>query len=542
MGTKEQLNKLQSSFIQFWKAQDKKRRIAYVTVLIAILLIAVIAGILLNKKNYTVLYDGLEASEAAEIVAGIEALGYEATLSSGGRITVPLGTENMLTMEMAKQGYPKSNLGYDMYTTYVDMFSSESQKEEYARIALEERLGAIVSELECVNDAVVTLSIPAESNTVITSLKKHPTASVKISLANDDKKLSNDEIAGITMIIQNAHSGLLPENISIVDNYGIPQIIGEEEIDVVADMTRKFAYKTTLENSIVNKILNLLQPKYKDEVSVAVNMVLDYDSKVSETTDYSPDGNNNTGVLQHADGEDASGGTVVDGGVIGVDPNADDTYPTGDVGGGDTWTQNSFSNTYLVDTYKEQVQKDGYDIESLSVAVSILDDDLASVAEQDDIVRLVANAAGVNPEYAQDLVTVVTFTDSKALEPETPVAPVYLFGLTFDQLILAAAILLILVVILIVSLIIASKSAANKRRQFEQNILESNVFGSEDEDDIVDSFILDVNGQSVEVASLAEEANETKELIIRREIAEFAKTSPEIVAQLLKTWIREEEE
>jgi len=33
---------------------------------------------------------------------------------------------------------------------------------------------------------------------------------------------------------------------------------------------------------------------------------------------------------------------------------------------------------------------------------------------------------------------------------------------------------------------------------------------------------------------------ETKEAAVRREIGEFAQNSPEIVAQLLKSWIREE--
>ncbi len=539
MTMKEQLSKMQASFIKFWEAQDKKRRIIYIITLVLIVLIAIVVGILLNRKDYVVLYEGLETSEATEMVSAINGLGYEATLT-GGKITVPAGTENTLTMQMAQQGYPKSNLNYDMYTTYVDMFSSESQKEEYARIALEQRLGAIISSLECVDKAIVSLSIPTESNTVITTLKKYPTANVTVTLVGAEK-LSNEQITGITNIIMNAHSGLTAEHISIVDSFGLPQIIGEEEIDVVADMTRKLRYKTELEHSIQDKILSLLQPSYGiDGVSAQVNMVLNYDSKVSETTDYSADGDNNTGVLHESGGADASGGTVVDGGIIGVDPNADDTYPTGNIGGNEGWTESEFSNLYLVDMYKEQVQKDGYSIDGLSVAVVVYTDYL-SPATKDELVNLAANAAGVDPLVAVDLVTVTSllpFEDKFETEEEVPV---YLFGLTFNQLVLAAVILLILIIILIVALIIASKNSSNKRRVFEQQILESSAFGGDD-DDIIDSFTIDVNGQRVEIASLADEAADTKEVVIRREIAEFAKNSPEIVAQLLKSWIKEDEE
>ena len=537
---KEQLSKLTTSFKQFWEAQEKKRKIAYIAILVAIVLIAAIVVIILNKKDYTVLFEGLEASEASEIVTAIQDLGYDVTLKSGGTIMVPAGTENVLTMEMAMKGYPKSTINYNLYTNNIDMFTTSSQEREYARMALEERLSAIVGTFEGVQKATVTISIPEQKNTVISSLRQDPTASVTVYL-NPDYKLTDKQIVGIRNTVRNGCVGLTDDNISIVDGYGIPQIEGENEIDVVADETRKFAFKTNLENSIKNKILELLMPVYGDDgVSVAVNMVLNFDKKVSENTDYIPEGNGNTGVLQHGDASDASGGTTADGGVVGVETNADDTYPTGDTNGTGAWTENSVSNTYLVDTYKEQIEKAGYTIDGLSIS-TVVYTDYISEAQRLDLVNLVANAGGVNPTVAQDVVTVTNFPKFGA-DTATDTAPVYLFGLTLNQLIVAAAILLILLIVVVVVLIITSRNAKNKRAKFEQQILASEALAGADGEPIVDTFTMDLDGANpADIPSLSVE-EDTKEVAIRREISDFAKNSPEIVAQLLKNWMKDETE
>lgn len=453
---------------------------------------------------------------------------------------VPAGTENVLTMEMAMKGYPKSTINYNLYTNNIDMFTTSSQEREYARMALEERLSAIVGTFEGVQKATVTISIPEQKNTVISSLRQDPTASVTVYL-NPDYKLTDKQIVGIRNTVRNGCVGLTDDNISIVDGYGIPQIEGENEIDVVADETRKFAFKTNLENSIKNKILELLMPVYGDDgVSVAVNMVLNFDKKVSENTDYSADGNGNTGVLQHGDASEASGGTTADGGVVGVETNADDTYPTGDTNGTGAWTENSVSNTYLVDTYKEQIEKAGYTIDGLSIS-TVVYTDYISEAQKLDLVNLVANAGGVNPTVAQDVVTVTNFPKF-GTDIATDTAPVYLFGLTLNQLIAAAAILLILLIVVVVVLIITSRNAKNKRAKFEQQILASEALAGADGEPIVDTFTMDLDGASpADIPSLSAE-EDTKEVAIRREISDFAKNSPEIVAQLLKNWMKDETE
>ncbi|MGN0665175.1 MAG: flagellar basal-body MS-ring/collar protein FliF [Huintestinicola sp.] len=536
----EKVSKVVTSVKEYWGNQTKNRKIAYISGLAAVVIAAVIITAVLNHKEYVVLFEGLETAEATEIVSLIQAEGTEVVLKSGGTILVPDGTQDTLTMSLATQGYPKSNLTYDLYTSNVGMFTTESEKKTYERMALESRLSAIVGSCEGIQKAVVTLSIPERKNTVIEAYQLNPSASVVV-YPEKNTVLTNDQIEGITHIVQMSYAGLTPENISITDNYGTLLIAGEENVDVIAQETRKLKFKTDLETQIRQKIESLLVNAYgEDGFSAAVNMVLNFDAKVSEDTRYTPSTDDGRGMLQHADGSDASGTEVVDGGVVGVEVNADDTFPTGDTNGGGNWTENSFSNTYLVNTYKEQVEKEGYTIDGLSVSVIIYTDYLPESTRQ-ELVNLVANAATVRPEVANDVVTVTNlpkYEDVIAAEAETK----YLFGLSLSQLVILGAILLGILLILILVLVSLTSKAKKKRKKFESTILEAQ--GYKEGEELTDSFFVlggDAENPADDTPSLLG-ANpiDSKEAIIRKELTEFSHFSPDIVAQLLRVWLKEE--
>ncbi|MCI7499771.1 MAG: flagellar M-ring protein FliF, partial [Oscillospiraceae bacterium] len=462
----EKIQKTITTVKEYWGRQTKKTKGIYIGGLALVLIIAIVAVVLLNKKDYVVLYEGLDTSEAAEIVQLIEESGYECTLRSGGTIVVPKGTEDKIAMNLAMQKYPKSSINYDTYTTNVGMFTTESEKRQYERIAAEERLSAILSSFEGVRDAVATLTIPEKKNTVIEAYKQEPSANAVIYL-EDDVKLSNEQIEGMTYLITTY--GIKKENITLVDNYGALLLAEDTPADVVAEETRKLKFKNDLEDQIREKIEALLIPAYgEDGFSAAVNMVLNFDSKVSEDTVYTPSTNDERGMLQHTDASQASGYATADGGVQGVETNADDTYPEGTTNGNGQWTENSVSNTYLVNTYKEQVEKAGYVIDGLSISVVIYTDYLPDTTRQ-NLVNLVANAGTVNPAVAQDVVTVTNL--QKTPDTVDASAQTFIFGLTLSQLVILGAILLGILLILIIILVSLRTSTKRKRREFEKTIL-----------------------------------------------------------------------
>lgn len=531
-------SKVLSSFSQFWEAQEKKRRILIIVIAAVIVAAAIVITVILNVKKEVVLFDGLDSEEASQIATIIQSEGYDVTVRSGGKIIVEKGTEDELTMKLAEQGYPKNSLDYSTWINNIDMFSTDYEKREFARIQTQERLSATLETLSGVRQAIVNISLPEQKNTVIVENKLPATVSVTLHLENG-VTLNNNQKSGIYSIIMHAlgGTGLTEDNITVTDGNGVLLLVGEESVDVVAEETRKFKFKSDFEESIRQKILAMLTRAYgEDGVEVAVNAVLDFDKQVQENTEYAPEAENpdgyQAGVLQHRDESYAAGSADAAGGLAGLEPNADDNYPTGTDGESGIWRESDDSETYLVSTYKTQLEKQGYYIKGLSVAVVIYTDYLSD-AQREQISESCARASGINEE----LVSVINLP--KLTETVPAMQEEFMFGMTAQELIVGGAAVVVLLIIALLIWFIASRNAKKKQKKFEKALLEAQQAGA---GGIIDEVFNPQDTEGLNIASLSDSDQETKEVIIRREICEFAQHSPQIVAQLLKNWMREGED
>lgn len=532
---KDQANNVLKSIQQFWKSQSKKQHITYLSIIGGIVVIAIILAIAMNKpSDYTVLYTNLESTEASEILTEIQSMKIDATVKSDGTILVPADQEDSLRMQLGVKGYPKSGFSYDIWDKNVNMFTTDSQTREIVKMGLQNNLQATIESLDGIESATVILDIPVASSTVLSTNTKKATASVTVHLM-PGVSLSSGQVKGISHIVMMSISGLTEDNISIVD--GEMNLLSAKEdtenssqIDI-----ERLKFKNDFEQIISDKIFSLLTPSYGENgVNVSVNAVFDYDKKVTEGTTYTPSVGDN-GMIEHQDESSSSSSDVDSGGTVGVEPNADGTYPTTDgTSGGTSWQESSKSTDYLVNTLKEQTEKNGYYVDRVNVSVTVYSNDL-SETDQSKIKNIVVNAAGTTPEFVS--VENLPLFDDKDPGENTgtdPEEPLY-FGYTLNQLILAAGIAFVLIIILIVVFIIATRKSRKKKKLakkkkllMEQN--GANVLIGEDGEPIL----------PVDIKKLSEKPPETKEAAIRREIGEFAHSSPEIAAQLLKSWIRED--
>jgi flagellar biosynthesis/type III secretory pathway M-ring protein FliF/YscJ len=89
-------------------------------------------------------------------------------------------------------------------------------------------------------------------------------------------------------------------------------------------------------------------------------------------------------------------------------------------------------------------------------------------------------------------------------------------------------------------MVLLSASHRRRRKDFEKKIIESGHFDLSDAapNEIEKTlFMLNKDKPEAEIPSLLDDGVETKEIIIRKEIANFARHSPEIVAALLRNWM-----
>ena len=197
----------------------------------------------------------------------------------------------------------------------------------------------------------------------------------------------------------------------------------EEKLSTDVDKER-LKFKNEFEDTIADKILSLLQPSYgTDGVNVAVTADFNYDKKVSDDVKYTPSVGDN-GMIQHQDESSASGQDTPDGGTVGVEPNADGTYPTEDsTTDGTSWQESSKSTDYLVNTLKEQTEKKGYSVEEVTVSVIVYKNNMTE-EEKTKIMNTVSKASGT--EAGNVSVENLPKFEDKPIEEE-PTGPSYNF-------------------------------------------------------------------------------------------------------------------
>lgn len=533
---KDQLNKVLKSIQQFWKAQAKKQKIIYLSVISGIVMIAIVLTLALNYTSYTDLFTGLEATEAAEILTEIQGMGIDAKVSSDGTISVPKEQENSLRMQLGTMGYPKSGFSYSIWTENINMFSTDSDKREIAKRELQERLQATIETLKGVSKAYVTLDIPVTSNTVISTTTSKTSASVVLHLTGSTS-LDSEQIQGITRIVMMSVSGLNEENVSITDGTGRLLIANDESssVGIQADIQR-LQFKNDFESIIRAEILGMLSPAYGNNgVTVSVNAVINFDEKASENTTYDPSVDDH-GMVEHQDTSQSSGSSGTKGEVVGVEPNADGTYPTTDTtdGDGSTWSDSSSSTSYLVNTLKEQTQKKGYTVDAVSVSVLVYREILADT-EKATISNLVCKAA-LTPADLVSVENIPLLVDRGDTIPANADKEIF-FGLTQNDLLLYGAILIAALLIIIIITAILLRSSKKKKKANKKQIAMARAAGASGQ---LDGYFN--NQEHIEIAKISAQGPDTKEAAIRREIGDFAKSSPDIAAQLLKSWLREEGE
>ena len=233
-----------------------------------------------------------------------------------------------------------------------------------------------------------------------------------------------------------------------------------------------------------------------------------------------------------------------DGGVVGVTPNADTSpdYPTiTGLEDGQTFYYNKNEIQYSVSNIKETVKKDGYSIDALTVGLVVNQTNMTQ-AEREALQSIVANAAGTTLDYVS--VYNLPFSldgTNPGVSGDGNVQIITPRVDTFRDVLLYVVVGLgvLLLILLVVTLFMGhSRKKKIRRRQeaaFAAAAQGGAAAGGANAQEPEQPEEVDFN-----IASLTEEAaKESRETILKREISDFSKTNPEIVAQIIKNMMKD---
>ncbi len=211
------------------------------------------------------------------------------------------------------------------------------------------------------------------------------------------KTIKSDEVRAIAELVSKSISGLSIDNVRIVDtNMNLYRIQDDTEQPNVGS---QYELAQSVRDQLQSQVLNLLTPVFGEgRILAQVNVVLDFDKKVTESVKFEPpvEGSNEGLAVSVRELVEQIYGD--DGGTVGVDPNTGaPTYP--DLTNQDSiyYKKTKEANLELNETRTRKEQAQGK-IEKLSVSV-ILDSAKVNGDYSENIKNLISTAVGVDNEY-----------------------------------------------------------------------------------------------------------------------------------------------
>lgn len=557
------------NFKESWqKMSDKTRKIIIIIagVAIAVTLIAILALNLGGKTDYSTLFTGLNQDEAQQVVSLLQEQGITYQYNdSNGSIRVPTASVEQTRVNLLSQGYPKSGFAYDMYLDNTGLMSTESDKKQLTRYELQDRLGATIRLFEGVQDAKVNISEGVEQQYALSDTSNTPaTASVIITMQNGST-LTPEKAQAVKNLVSHSVRGMNFAEVSVFDANTMLEVSGEEGGTASGTSTDMASLTTLVESNIAANVRRVLEQLYGNgNVAVSVKGTLNMESLIQEITQYTTpdkiDEQDKTGFLQQEDvtTENTSSSALTASGVVGADANADTPRYTNDDGTGqneDTYYNGTASRIWLYNVLKEQRQINPGVLEDVSIGVVINTDDTTTVSDQ-ELMRLVANSAGIPVDTVNDKVTVVRAMGPARDVEQQPVTPVTGPGALIQSIPLPILIAIgagILLILLLLILLLARR----KKKEVPEVVMEGDEFIEGDQmsegEFPVGGELQTEDGQPVTMAGPGEEEDEfakneeilnlrmQRSLRLKQNIGDFVDQNPQIAAKLIQSWLRGEE-
>lgn len=444
-------NTWQDRLKQAWSNLTSAQRVAVGVGAVALLALALYVGFWTQTPDYATLYTGLSEEDAAAIVDQLRTLGVPYRLLQGGTaIQVPAREVYNVRLEMAKQGLPKGGtVGFELFDggQLGNLGMTDfMQRVNYQR-ALEGELARTIASMEPVASARVHIVIPEPS--LFISEERAPTASIVLGL-KPNAELTRTQVRAITYLVASSVEGLKPSNITLVDVAGnILSAAGEADAvpSTLAASTGQLEVQRAYERELETRLQTMLdQALGPNRALVRVSATFNWDQKQINSETYAPLTDGVGVVRSETSREETFEGTGTPaGGVPGVDSNAQTpTYPTAGSTGPSKYTRQDTTRNYEVSKVVQSVVQAPGTLQRLSVAV--LMDDKIPQAQAESIQAMMVAAAGIDATRG-DTVAVqrIPFEAQAAEEPATAEAERKALWLTLMRL---AALLLAMVLLL----------------------------------------------------------------------------------------------
>ena len=519
------MKKLSEFFKKLWtkfKYFSKKIRVMIVVAAVTVLIALVSLIVYSTSTKYSVLFSNLDSTDSNTIISKLTEQKVEYKVE-GDSILVPSDKKDELRLNLSSN-LTSGSTGYEL----MDNSNSFGMTDEEFAIKkvrmVQGELEKSIKSLDAVESARV--HITQAENSVFVKNKQEGKAAVILQLKTG-QTITKDQVKSIVAMVSAATEDIPQENVQVIDSNMnlLSDGLNLENGDGTVSSETIQQNKNLEEQSgqkYADAIVKLLEPVVgKNKVSANVNVDLDFDSKKTTTKTIDP---NKVIVSQQTTKESSKSDNGAVGGST-VDNNLSNTIEEDNkniVNNKESQTTN-----YESGNSESTVISSPGEIKRMTASIFINDGALDEDTRE-QLEKSVASAIGIDTSRGDEITLVGMDFDTAADEAAKSQVEAFnneVAAAKRNKLIMWAVIGGLVVIAVITAIVLILR----KRNQDEED--------EEDEEDKLLDVVIDDTAQYKPI-ELNVESPQTK---IENEIKNYAKEKPDQVADIVKSWLTENE-
>jgi flagellar M-ring protein FliF len=515
-----------------WKSISKLKKIAFGVSGIGGLILVIYLSVSLGATKYSILFKDLDPNDAKTVMSKLQEKKITDVKVSGNTISVPAAMVEELRLELAPD-ITSGSKGWELFDSGNTFASTDAElRIKYQRV-LQGELEKTIKGFPQVDKARVALVLPEESVFV----KDSTPASASVTLImKQGQSLSDDQVRAIVSLVSGSVKNLPKENVQVVDDklkLLSKDIFNEDKLAINNATDKQQQLKKEYEKLLEGKAMEQLSKPFKNKVTVKVNADLDFDAVQSVTNTVDPKGT----VVSEQYERNTNGEVTNRPSQSPVDNNMSNTTQTGTnttVGGNVTYEKET--KNYETSKSETKTIKAPGSVKRVTASV-IIDGNLDS-AQKDQIKGLVAGAIGLDEKRGDSInVEGIVFDNSdveaakKAIEELKLAEDKEKRTKLYTQLAIGGGAAVVLL-IFVIAMLRGKRKSKSQEEQLEAITSPKGI----------DVLLGDDPLQNIQYKPIDfENQGNNERTHLEKEIRRYAAEKPEQVADIIKSWLAEDE-
>lgn len=518
------MGKLSEIFTKFkdkMKSMSTSKKIAFGLIFSVVLVLVILYGSYSSANKYGVLFSDLSTEDGNTLTAKLDEMKIDKQIK-GNTIYVPKEQVDELRLQLASNLTGGSN-GYELMDSGNSFGMTDDEFSLKKLRATQGELERTIKSFPQIENSRVHIT-PAEESVFIKDAKPAK-AAVYLQLKYGSN-LSAENVRSIIALVSGSVENLPKENIEVIDNKMnllSKGVLDEESETFTSSVDKQQSMEIEFEKKLENALMDMLVPAIgKNKVNVKINSDLDFDAKEKTVISYDPNKveassqvikENNTST----EGTNSSSP---------VDNNMGNSTPVN--GSGSTSTKEDITTNYKVGETKTSVISAPGEVKRITASVIV--DGKIEDSTKADLEKLVAGVIGFKEDRG-DAINVVGMTfDPSAKEDEAKIledlaketAKAQKMQL-YKTIAVAGVSLLAFIILMILMIKVMRRKSTNLQPALDV------VIG----DDVPMKEAVNFKSLNLDV--------ENEKSHLEQEIKKYATNKPEQVADIVKSWLAEDE-